>query len=636
MSARPLVPPARDGGPTSARPGLHAAGFALGLAAVAAWLAPLCFFAMFSGFGDHDDEGYLLLSLRQYAEGGILYDQLYSQYGPAYFQTVTLLFSVLGLPVTHAAGRAAVMGLWLVTALVCGATTYRLTGSRVVAWAAALLVGLALVPLRNEPLHPGGVLALLVCALVLAGASGRPPSALGGAVLGVGIGLALLMKVNVGVFAGVAVGFALLARGGRGWARPAGAVALLVVPPAVMAGLLGEAWVRAYLVVVMAAAASVVLVELSQAPSDGGHARAPVGGLVVGAAVTVLVLGAWQLARGTSLDGLARGIVLDPLSHPYVLAVPPLLSPTAPGWALASVAACLGFLLLRRTGWSERWPVTALRGPAQVLAGAFIWLAATDRLMVSPLAALPLLWVALVPPGDRGGAPPGFGRSLLVAVATLQALHAYPVAGSQVAWGTVLFVPVGGVAIADGWRATVAAVGAGGRAARWSGPAAAVLATGMVALAAGAVHDAVARYRQGYETGVSLGLRGAEAIRVAPRQAALYRTLAANLETRCATFVTMPGLNSLYLFTRLPPPTMMNATVWMSLFTPAQQREIAQRLSIPALPSCAVRRRLATWRNPALYATPLGRFIDAEFETLLVVGDYEFMVRRASPRRPPS
>jgi hypothetical protein len=403
-----------------------------------------------------------------------------------------------------------------------------------------------------------------------------------------------------------------------------------------MAGLLGEEWVRAYLVVVMAGAVSVVLVELGQAPSGGADARAPVGGLVVAAAVTVLVVGAWQLGRGSSLEGLARGIVLDPLSHPYVLAVPPLLSPTAPAWALACVAACLVFLLLRRTGWSEGWPVTALRGPAQVLAGAFIWLAATDRLLVSPLAALPLLWVALVPPADPGGAPPGFGRSLLVAVATLQALHAYPVAGSQVAWGTVLFVPVGAVAIADGWRATVTAVRAGGPDARWLGPAAAVLATGLVALAAGAVHDATQRYRQGYETGVSLGLRGAESIRVAPRQATLYRTLTANLEAHCATFVTMPGLNSLYLFTRLEPPTMMNATVWMSLLTSAQQREIARRLSTPALPTCAVRRRLATWRNPGLAATPLGRFIDAEFETVLVVDDHEFMIRRASPRRPPS
>jgi hypothetical protein len=630
-----MDPRGRDRGPTTARPGVRAAGFALGLAAAAAWLAPLCFFAMFSGFGDHDDEGYLLLSLRQYAEGGILYDQLYSQYGPAYFQALTGLFSVLGLPITHEGGRAVVIGLWLATALVCGGTTYRLTGSRVVAWTATLLVGLALVPLRNEPLHPGGVLALAVSALVLAGASARAPSVLGGAVLGVGVGVALLMKVNIGVFAGVAVGFALLARRGRGWTRAAAAVALVGVPPALMAGLLGEPWVRAYLVVVVAGAVSVVLAEVGRGP-DGGDARAPVGGLLVAAGATVLGLGAWQLGRGTSVEGLARGVVLDPLSHPYVLAVPPLLSPTAPAWAAASVAACLGVLLLRRTGWSARWPATALRGAAHVLAGAFIWLAATDRLLVSPLAALPLLWVALLPPDDPVEAPPGFGRSLLVAVATLQALHAYPVAGSQVAWGTVLFVPVGAVAVADGWRAIVAAVHARRPAARWPGPAAAVLAAGLLALAAGVVHDATQRYREGYETGVALGLRGAESIRVAPRQAARYRTLAASLETHCATFVTMPGLNSLYLFTRLEPPTMMNATVWMSLLTSAQQREIAQRLSIPSLPTCAVRRRLATWRNPRLHATPLGRFIDAEFETVLVVDDYEFMVRRASPQRPPS
>ncbi|MGH7268644.1 MAG: hypothetical protein ACREMB_27830, partial [Candidatus Rokuibacteriota bacterium] len=605
------------GTPAGIPAGLHEARFALGLAAVAAWMLPLCFFAMFSGFGDHDDEGYLLLSLRQYAQGGVLYDQLYSQYGPAYFQAVTGLFSVLGLPVTHAAGRAVVVGLWLATALVCGAATYRLTANRVVAWVAALLVGLALAPLRNEPLHPGGVLGLVVSALVLSGAGTRRATGLRGAALGVCVGVALLMKVNIGLFAGVAAGFAVLARLGSGWARPAAAAAFLLVPPAVMAGLLSEEWVRAYLVLVMAGTVSVVLVELSQAATARG-ARGPVGMLLAASAVTLLLVCGWELGRGSSVEGLARGIVLDPLSHPYVLALPPLLSPAAPVWALTSLAACLSFLLLRRTGWSERWPVTALRGPAQMLAGAFIWLAATDRLLVSPLAALPLLWVALLTPAAEVGAARSFGRSLLVAVAALQALHAYPVAGSQVAWGTFLFIPVGAVAIADGWRATVAAVRAGRPDARWPGPVAWVLGAVLVGLAASAVYDAGQRYRHAYEDGVSLGLPGAESIRVAPRQATLYRALTANLAAHCATFVTMPGLNSLYLFTRLEPPTMMNATVWMSQFTSAQQLEIARRLSSLTVPTCAVRRLRATWRNPGLYATPLGRFMDTEFETVLV------------------
>ena len=69
----------------------------LGIGALALLAAPLVFHAFYTTFQEYDDEGYLLISLRDYARGGILYDEVYSQYGPAYFQLVTPLFRVAGL-----------------------------------------------------------------------------------------------------------------------------------------------------------------------------------------------------------------------------------------------------------------------------------------------------------------------------------------------------------------------------------------------------------------------------------------------------------------------------------------------------------------------------------------------------------
>src|SRR5262245_64052464 len=76
---------------------------------VAAGCLPAAYYGMFSGFQDYDDEGYLLISLRDYARGGVLYDQVYTQYGPAYYQLLTAVFGLFGLPFTHTAGRAFVL-----------------------------------------------------------------------------------------------------------------------------------------------------------------------------------------------------------------------------------------------------------------------------------------------------------------------------------------------------------------------------------------------------------------------------------------------------------------------------------------------------------------------------------------------
>ena len=52
------------------------------LAGFAAALAVLAARAMFGVFMFYDDEGYVLISYRNFAEGGALYRDVFSQYGP--------------------------------------------------------------------------------------------------------------------------------------------------------------------------------------------------------------------------------------------------------------------------------------------------------------------------------------------------------------------------------------------------------------------------------------------------------------------------------------------------------------------------------------------------------------------------
>ena len=71
--------------------------------ALTAWLVltPILFFVgfqqVFSTHADYDDEGYVMLSLVSYMNGGSLYDETYTQYGPFYFSAQSLFHQLTGL-----------------------------------------------------------------------------------------------------------------------------------------------------------------------------------------------------------------------------------------------------------------------------------------------------------------------------------------------------------------------------------------------------------------------------------------------------------------------------------------------------------------------------------------------------------
>ena len=66
---------------------------------------------LFSTFMLYDDEGYVLLSLRNFSEHGHLYGGVYTQYGPLPYVLYDLLHR-LGLPFTHTAGRCLTLAAW--------------------------------------------------------------------------------------------------------------------------------------------------------------------------------------------------------------------------------------------------------------------------------------------------------------------------------------------------------------------------------------------------------------------------------------------------------------------------------------------------------------------------------------------
>src|SRR5262245_39746252 len=86
----------------------HAARFAAAILAFAVStfvVARLAFCLGFTFFAEYDDEGYVLISLKLFREGRALYNAVYSQYGPFYYEFMDALLSVLHLNVSHDVGR---------------------------------------------------------------------------------------------------------------------------------------------------------------------------------------------------------------------------------------------------------------------------------------------------------------------------------------------------------------------------------------------------------------------------------------------------------------------------------------------------------------------------------------------------
>ena len=93
---------------------------------MAAFLA--AYFLIFSQFTGYDDEGTLLITVKAFVHGDSLYKEIWSVYGPFYYELFGGFFTLFGLAVTTDAGRTIVLFLWVGTSLLFGIAAQRLTG----------------------------------------------------------------------------------------------------------------------------------------------------------------------------------------------------------------------------------------------------------------------------------------------------------------------------------------------------------------------------------------------------------------------------------------------------------------------------------------------------------------------------
>src|SRR5215218_3805083 len=494
---------------------------------------------MFTGFMSYDDEGYMLTALKGYVNHGNLYDDVFTQYGPFYYEAWGGLFSLFGIPVDHDAGRTVTMVAWIVSSLGIGLATWRTTGSLLLGLGCQALVFSALGVLVNEPMHPGGIICLLLAAIVLIACCVRDrPSPYAFALLGAAVAALVLVKINVGVFVVASLALAAAATYpaflDRRWARPLVEVGFVAMPVVLLAGKFDEDWSRRFAAHVAVAAAALVITlrarRVARRPDEELGWLA--GGFVALALVSCLAM----LGAGTSVHGLFDGVLGQPLRQADAFTIPLQLDSRIFGFDLIALAGAIAFWFVGRAQSEEPRPAwTTLTSLFSIAVGVAMALSVAGKglpfdagqLAGYQFILLSFAWVALLRPAADRRADVSYALLLLPLIAVPQALHAFPVAGSQTLWATFLLIPVGAICVGNGVRGLFAVIPAGAER-----QALAALGLCLVAVVGYLVVNATLRgpldaARANYDGGVPLRLPGSESIHLSEEEAELYEGITA-------------------------------------------------------------------------------------------------------------
>ena len=606
-----------------------------GLVLLAAGLAVTGWLLMSTNFMIHDDEGYVLLSLKNFSEHGQLYDKVFTQYGPVPFLYYDGLHRLLDWPITNLFGRTLTLLHWLGASFAAGLIAWRLSGRYWTALFTLVAVFGLMWQMTWEPPHPGGMIAF-IAVVSLAGAVEalwRGRTRVATLVLGLAGAALMLTKINVGLLWACSTGaFMLLhssgpVRRGRGaWLAAAG---LVLLPFILMRPLLGETWVLNLAVMFAFSGGAVcALVAAEEKPVMCYHDwLTGFGGFAGLAAVIVGAI----LIQGTSAHGLLQGVLLDPLRHPANFH----LGFIWPAFAWVTLGAALLMTALWRARPSLRPQLLdGVAGLRLLVLGCFVW-NAQNWLTIHGVRgmvcfALPLTPLFLVPLGDTQA---GDRRRLMGALVALvglgQVLHTYPVAGTQMAWGSFLLLPlfVSGLAEAADHLAR-----------RLQRPwlTGAVAATALAA----AGWQANLLFQQGWQrwtTSDQLELPGAESVRPPENIRYALRILTANVGLHADLLYSRPGMFSFNLWTGVPTPTLRNATHWFWLLKPDEQQAIIARLRVEARTAVISSQPLIDFLDREMHMTitgPLNDFIRQNYRPLFHVSGYDFLVPRASRAAP--
>ena len=591
---------------------------------VTAAMTVIAYWMLFTTFMSYDDEGYVLISLKNYVAHGGLYSHVYSQYGPFLYLLHDIGHRLLGYEFTNTNGRLITLFFWVGAAMVCSHLIWRQTREISLTAFTGGLTFFYLWAMSSEPIHPGGLITALVAVGAWWGARQIQRSAITSLAIGSSlIGTALLFtKINVGVFFLISAGIWFFveirnARSPRVTAILAG-ILLVLLPLGLMKTEIAVPWVRTYAWLSIAASLTMLTTAWRERQSTTQWRHA---GLAM---VAVLLAGAGILTavclRGTSSSDMLAGILLDPLRHPGIYHY-------APFWLggareVGGLSICLAVFAWKNKSASFRWIVIVVRLllVTGVTFASFEFLPFTSQRWIMSFV-VPLAWVFALRIGtDKDEMSPNIAPWLGLLL-VLQYLHAYPVAGSQIAWGTFLIISLMALGLHDSKKFLVQRRQ--------------LVASISINLVLGAL-ACLATIRLGiigwqrYSESKPLRLPGAEDIRLPEEYASRLRLFSLNAAAHGDMLFSLPGMYSFNQWSNLPTPTLANTTHWFSLLHPEQQAEIISALAQSKRPVLIVQRDLVKYLTDKkfLVAGPLVDYLRDNFKPLFKLEKYEFLIRK--------
>lgn len=620
------------------------------IAAIAATVA--AYFYLFTQFATYDDEGTVLVTLKAFVAGETLYEDVYTPFGPFYYELFGGFFSLSGQDVTTEAGRTIVMVIWVGASLLFGLAVQRLTGLVSLGVTAMLVAFTTVFILSQEPMH-AQVLAVALLAIFTALLSNADPRRilLAGGICGALLAALLLTKINLGIYAIAAVFFAavlvLEPLHRRWWVRWPVIVAFLALPFVITRPDLSNLLVRNLALLEMLAAASIAVaassLRLDRGKDGGGEGEertmrwllGAVGGFVLAFAAIL----AGIFVTGSTPADVYDGVVTQALRIRTVNPIQIGIEEPSIDWAIAAIAAAglVSWLRSRGEHGSRLWS-----GVLRAVSGLAIWFSITEMAPISlgpapgnpDALAMVLAWVAVIPPaGAVESTQKRFVRALLPALAIAEVLQTYPVAGSQMRIAAVMFVAVGGICLGDAlaeFRAWSAARGTASLERMGAVASVAILALG-AKFALNAVIQPTVSKAILYSEQEALPFPGASSLRLpAPQTETAVRVVEFLHRHRCTEFIGYPNMNSFYLWSQIDPPRPSAPSAWMLALDEGEQRRILRQLRASPRP-CAFRNPPVAegWLgNKARPQTPLVEYIFNDFRVVEIAGSFELMLPR--------
>jgi hypothetical protein len=585
-----------------------------------------------------DDEGYLLLTLKHYFAGEHLYTQVFTQYGPFYFLIQKAIFGLLHLPVTFDAGRLVFLGYWVLASLLGGLFVYRVSKSVTLASATALAVMWLERVMAFEPNHPEQMVIVLLMAGCLVSVK---PNRVSFLLLGAIGAAAFCTKTNVGLFF---VAAALIAAGcvlPAGRVRNVGGKLLLVaviVGPVILMHNFLNTWARGFCVLSVLAGASTVMAGLRARVYPRGPLRTfPF--LIAGAAVAAILITLGSTLEGIPIRGLVNGVLLASVRQADVFCISFVATKVIVLLA-AVLSASMASLYwapqrARHAGWVDALKCVAGLVVIGLLVKRDGWISGSESFgFAITYALLPL---ALLPgKAARWEASEFFPRVFVTALAAMQILQAYPVAGSQVNIGAAPFLLWGFVCVYDGAGGLFDLVPS---AKNWRVPIAEAPMLGALVFAALVFQMFRTGMLQAKYPFPASSLRGSSSLHLPPELEAQDETLAGTIQANCTMLFTMPGMGSFNFWSGVPTPDGFNEDNWMRGVPLFEQQQTLQKLE--SNPSACVLVRpmmLSVWGVPdgGIDTLPLAHYILHDMPVVFGAwGPWGYEIRVSPNRRAP-